>query len=95
MPTKQITVCCNCGKTSCDGGMWKITKVIRKATGEDTTAKTHPSHLLNCTLHWFGCVKWDNYKMKDVRNKPVGTIFNKTFNNWVEKSIVELTKVEM
>lgn len=95
MPTINITVCANCGKVSCDGGMWKITKVTRIQCGTDITYAVHPDNLLDCTLKWFGRNRYDSFKLKDVTGKPVGTVIVKQFRNWSDPSIVELTKVEM
>jgi len=82
-----ITVCSNCGKKSCDGGLWKIIKVVNIKNCNDTTSRCHPSVLISCTLRWFGT-------KKEFKNKPIGFILTKEFLNWSSPAKVTLEKIQ-
>lgn len=81
MATHLIPVCTRCDKKSCDGGIWRIIKVVRISDGKDTTADVHPDNLRNCTLRRFGTKKM-------YRHLAVGTVTTKRFLNWVQPSEV-------
>ena len=88
MPTIQITVCANCGKKTCDGGIWKKISIIRKDTGEEDIASCHPTNLIDCQL------SYGVSRRKCLSNKKVGDIVTlPDFNNWVNKSIVTVQKI--
>jgi hypothetical protein len=89
MPTKQITVCTSCGKKTCDGSIWKMVSVIRKDTGEEAIDTVHPDNLIDCQLQYGVCRK------KYLQNKKVGEqVTLPAFDNWVNKSIVTVEKIE-
>lgn len=89
MPTKTITVCASCGKKTCDGGIWKIVRIVSIKTGQDES--WHPENTYGCTLSWFR--KGGQYNK--LAGVPVGTITTKRFTNWSDPADVTLVKVEM
>lgn len=88
MPRKTIQVCTRCGKLRCDGGVWKIVKVVRLADGSDATRDVYPDNLVDCMGHW----GLRNFLGSTPRS--VGTEIDKEFKNWVCPSVVTLRKIE-
>lgn len=88
MPTKQITVCARCGRTTCDGSIWKMISVRSKITGSEDIDKVHPDNIYNCSL--------DNgrSRLKLLKNKKVGDQVELEFDNWIDPSYVTVLKVE-
>ena len=89
MPTRTetVTYCTNCGKKSCDGGMWKIIKVVNIKDGKDTTSTVHHENIHDCTLRFFGT-------KKEYRDVPVGTVITKDYRNWSPPATVTIEKYE-
>ncbi len=81
-----IQVCSNCKRKSCDGGIWKISNVVRIRDGKNTTIEVHPDNLEDCTLRWFGTAS-------KYRDQPVGTVITQNYLNWVNPSSVTLVKM--
>lgn len=92
MPTITQTVCATCGRKSCDGGLWKVVKVVSIKDGTDVSF--NPDHFY-CTLGF----KLRSRDLRKIREEhqgvPVGVRVVKEYDNWVPPSRVTLEKYEM
>jgi hypothetical protein len=82
----QISICENCRKQTCDGGMWQMIKCIHLKDGIDTVDDTPVENLTDCTLKWLG-------RNKKFANLPIGHIIVKKFHNWCAPAEVTLKRI--
>ena len=90
MPTKQITICTTCGKPTCDGGIWRVVKVVnlQDRAERNLSQVVHPDNMQSCSL------RWGRRSLRTRKGKAVGDRVTLIFNNWVNPSEVTLEKIE-
>ena len=88
MPTKQITVCARCGRSTCDGGIWRQIRIVEDGRGEVDLTKLPPVNLISCTLGY------GHKQMKLLTGKPVGTEVELRFPNWMYPATVRVLKIQ-
>ncbi len=89
MPRKQVTktVCTTCGKTSCDGGIWKWVSIHE--SGVPVPMTTIPvENTRCCTLHL------GQGHRKSLAGKAVGDEVDLDYPNWVRPAVLRVQKIE-
>jgi hypothetical protein len=86
VPRVTKTVCSQCGRLTCDGGIWETVRVVRLSDGKEA-GLGHPDNLRQCTMRVYG-------RKREFHGRPVGEEITRDFLNWVRPSRVTHRRVE-
>lgn len=90
MPTKSLIVCSSCGKSSCDGSIWTMVRIIEDRNPETEADLTciPPENRIGCALSHG--VRHNHF----LKDKKIGDLVELRYSNWARPSWVMVKKIE-
>lgn len=88
MPTRQITVCAQCGKESCDGARWVWVALREGSKMVDLATIPAENRGPDCSL------TYGRKHLSALRGQPLGAEVTLYFPNWVRPAHLTVKKVE-